>query len=65
MNHIPTMTHLYSKPIEVKPILSSIPPADWCQHNTVRHLCAFCSKMPFLPVKKSEIKPADTPKPIK
>ena len=42
MNHIPTMTHLHNP--TMKPILSSIPPADWCRHNNVKHLCAFCSK---------------------
>lgn len=36
--HIPTITAVS------KPILSSIPPIDWCPHNTTKHLCAFCSK---------------------
>lgn len=56
--YIPTITHLYTKPIAEKPVLSSIPPVDWCAHNTVRHLCAFCSKMPFIKIKKEEPEPA-------
>lgn len=38
-----TITHFYNLPIE-KPILSSIPPINWCPHNTTKYLCDICSK---------------------
>lgn len=47
LKYIPTITASVNHPIAYKPVLSSLPPADWCQHNTVKNLCAFCSKLPF------------------
>ena len=45
--YIPTITAVFNKPIAYKPILSSLPPADWCNHSVQKNLCAFCSKLPF------------------
>jgi hypothetical protein len=47
MNNIPTIQHVFCPHTPYKPVLSSVPPADWCQHNVVSYLCTFCKQLKY------------------
>lgn len=49
--NIPTLTQVCPGLRVTTPVLSSLPPADWCRHNAVKHLCAFCSQWSYEPIK--------------